>query len=47
MWKIDFWNDLEFNYIVALIMENLELIWEKCKHENYSLLSLEQDGKIW
>ena len=32
---------------VALIKENLEIIWESCKHENYALLRLEQDWKIW
>ena len=29
----------------ALSKENLEIIWESCKYENYALLSLEQDWK--
>ena len=29
----------------ALIKENLEVIWESWKHENYALLSVEQDWK--
>ena len=30
----------------AVTKEKLEVICESCKHENYALLSLEQDWKI-
>ena len=47
MRKKQFWNKSGIMCVIALIMENLELIWEKCKHENYTLSRLEQDLEIW
>ena len=29
-----FGTNLEIMCVIALIMENLEVIWEKCKYEN-------------
>ena len=40
-------ENLELCCFVALIKENLEIIWESGKHENCSLLSVEQDWESW
>ena len=29
-----FWEQSGIMCVIALIMENLEVIWEKCKYEN-------------